>query len=80
MVCRTLEQDRRSTISSDSGFLETLNMSLSDDLPEFQCDEEKKKIIDLNKFATCTTLHGAKHLSANYVAYTGFKGTKKRLR
>ena len=78
MACRTLDEDR--TISSPLRHLKTLNMSLSDDLPEFQCKEKKKKtVVDLNKFATCTTLHGAKHLSANYVAYTGFKGTKKRL-
>ena len=79
MACRTLKENR--TISSPLVLFKTLNMSLTDDLPEFQCEEEKRKtVVDLNKFATCTTLHGAKHLSANYVAYTGFKGTKKRLR
>ena len=53
--------------------------SSSSDLPGLQCDQEKRKMVDLNKFATCTTLHGAKHLSANYEAYTGFRGIKKRL-
>ena len=79
MACRTLKENR--TISSPLVLFKTLNMSLTDDLPEFKCEEKKRKtVVDLNKFATCTTLHGAKHLSANYVAYTGFKGTKKRLR
>ena len=40
--------------------------------------QKEEVIVDLDKFAKSTTLHGAKHVTSGHEAHTGFKGSRKR--